>query len=71
MKLDISIHEIDRALNDGGYYSLRWIVIGPHDESQRFKTKNNAMKYRAIRRRCRNALEALKLYRREVLGKSV
>jgi hypothetical protein len=52
MQANIRIEKLLRTEHDGDWHDapLRWIVLGPADEAQKFSTRDQARLYARIRR---------------------
>lgn len=63
----IRIERLARPIHEGDWHDtpLKWEVIGPGDELQRFSTRDDARRYRRIRRRSASFNEACNAYVKE------
>lgn len=60
MKTICNIEKLKRPEHSGDWHDkpLKWKVIGPGKELQKFSTKKEALLYRKIRQNCSSFLEA-------------
>jgi hypothetical protein len=58
------IEKLETPEQDGDWHDklLRWIVLGPANEGQKFPTKKEAALYARIRRSSASQLEAISRY---------
>lgn len=62
---DVRVEKLDKPEHCGDWHDkpLRWQVLGPRSECQKFSTKRDAQHYASIRRRKTDQLEAINAYR--------
>jgi hypothetical protein len=58
------IEKLETPEHDGDWHDkpLRWIVLGPANEAQKFTTKKEAALYARVRRSSASQLEAISRY---------
>ena len=62
--MNIRIEKLERPEPAGDWHDLplRWIVVGPGTETQKFPNQTWAKRYVAIRRRSANQFEAIRSF---------
>jgi hypothetical protein len=62
--MKIKIEKLDRPEHSGDWHDkpLRWRVVGPGAELQKFSTKSEATLYKRLRRKAKTFAEATQAY---------